>query len=100
PPSEYSDEYGKSARAELETRNEPLPEQTRWVCKQLLAQIDFLVRQIRQLEQRLEDSVEVTPEIERLTPLPGIAEILAATIALESGGMGRLPGHLQLSHIG
>src|SRR5947209_5836296 len=48
PPSEYSDAYGKSARAELEARIEPLPEQTRWVCKQLLAQIDFLVRQIRQ----------------------------------------------------
>src|SRR5438128_2329092 len=33
PPSEYSDAYGKSARAELEARIEPLPEQTRWVCK-------------------------------------------------------------------
>jgi len=32
PPSEYSDAYGKSARAELEARIEPLPEQTRWVC--------------------------------------------------------------------
>src|SRR5205807_1716117 len=46
PPSEYSDAYGKSARAELEARIEPMPEQTRWVCKQLLAQIDFLVRQL------------------------------------------------------
>src|SRR3989449_10371645 len=68
-----------------------LPEQTRWVCKQLLAQIDFLVRQIRQLEQRLEDLVEVTPEMERLMTLPGIAEILAATIALEIGDIGRFP---------
>src|SRR2546422_3328464 len=91
PPSEYSDAYGKSARAELEARIEPLPEQTRWVCKQLLAQIDFLVRQIRQLEQRLEDLVEVTPEMERLMTLPGIAEILAATIALEIGDIGRFP---------
>src|SRR5205807_1716118 len=66
-------------------------EQTRWVCKQLLAQIDFLVRQIQQLEQRLEDLVEVTPEMERLMTLPGIAEILAATIALEIGDIGRFP---------
>jgi len=35
--------------------------------------------------------VEVTPEMERLMTLPGIAEILAATIALEIGDIGRFP---------
>src|SRR5256712_11030829 len=61
PPSEDSDAYGKSTRAELEARIEPMPEQTRWGCKQLLAQSDFLSRQIRQLEQRLDDLGEGPP---------------------------------------
>ena len=30
PASEYSDPYGKNARAELHSRLEQLPEQTRW----------------------------------------------------------------------
>ncbi len=42
PASEYSDAYGKSARKELEARIEPLPEQTRWVVRQMLVSLDGL----------------------------------------------------------
>jgi transposase len=89
PASEYSDPYGKSARAELEARIERLPEQTRWVTRQMLAQLDGLSEQIGQFEQRLEELVEVTPEMQWLMTLPGVGVILAATIALEIGQVER-----------
>ncbi len=91
PASEYSDPYGKSARAELEARMESLPEQTRWVTQQMLAQLDTLSEQIHQFEQRLEELVEVTPEMQWLMTLPGVGVILAATMALEIGEVGRFP---------
>lgn len=89
PASEYSDAYGKSARSELQTRIGWLPTQTRWVVEQMLAQLDGLNEQVRQFEQRLGELVEVTPEMQRLESLPGVGVILAATIALEIGEIGR-----------
>ena len=58
PASECSDPYGKRGRAELEKHLERLPEQTRWVSQQLLAQLDFVGAQVKQLENRLDDLVE------------------------------------------
>lgn len=89
PASEYSDPYGKGAREELEQRLEGLPDQTRWATEQMLEQLDHLSAQIRQFEKRLEELVEVTPEMQFLETLPGVGVILAATIALEIGEVGR-----------
>ncbi len=89
PPSEYSDAYGKKARAELAGRMERLPEQTRWATRQMLAQLDALEAQVGEFEKRLEELVEVTPEMQRLKTLPGVGVILAATIALEIGDIAR-----------
>jgi transposase len=87
--SEHSDPYGKRARAELEQRLEQLPEQTRWVTRQMLMQLDGLNAQIREFEKRIEGLVKVTPEMQRLKTLPGVADILAATIWLELGDRAR-----------
>ena len=89
PASEHSDPYGKGAREELEKRLERLPEQTRWATWQMLTQLDALSEQIAQFEKRLEELVEVTPEMQRLDTLPGVGVILAATIALEIGDIAR-----------
>jgi len=89
PPSEYSDPYGKRARQEWEQRIASLPEQTRWVLRQMLEQLDHLQAQVQAFEERLEELVEVTPEMQRLMSLPGVGVILAATIALEIGDVGR-----------
>ena len=89
PPSEYSDPYGKKAREELEQRLERLPEQTRWATRQMLRQLDSLSEQIREFEKRLEELVEVTPAMQWFLTLPGVGVILAATIALEIGEIGR-----------
>ena len=86
PASEYSDPYGKRGRAELENHLERLPEQTRWVSGQ-----------VRQLEQRLEQLVEVTEPMQWLLSMPGVGMILAATIALEIGEIGRFPSAMHLA---
>ena len=97
PASECSDPYGKRGRAELDKHLQGLPEQTRWVSGQLLAQLDFVSAQGKQLEQRLQELVEVTPEMQWLLTLPGVGVILAATIALEIGEVERFPSAMHLA---
>jgi transposase len=97
PASAYSDPYGKRGRAELEKHLERLPEQTRWVSGQLLAQLDFVGAQVKQLEQRLEELVEVTEQMQWLLTMPGVGVILAATIALEIGEVERFPSAMHLA---
>jgi transposase len=97
PASEYSDPYGKRGRAELEKHLERLPEQTRWVSQQLLAQLDFVGAQVKQLEDRLDQLVELTEEMQWLMSLPGVGVILAATIALEIGDVQRFPSAQHLA---
>ena len=55
----------------------------------MLAQRDAVSALIRQFEQRLEELVEVTPEMQWLMTLPGVGVILAATLALEIGASER-----------
>jgi transposase len=89
PASEYSDAYGQGARAEMNSRLERLPEQARWVSERMLAQVDGLSEQIGQFEKRLEGLIEATPAMQLLQSLPGVGVILAATVALEIGEIGR-----------
>jgi transposase len=94
---EASDAYGAGARGELEQQIEQLPPQTRWVSGQLLAQLDWVQRQMKEVEERLEALVEVTPAMQWLMTLPGIGVILAATIALEVGDISRFPDAAHLA---
>jgi len=89
PASEHSDPYGKGARREMEARLDRLPEQAGWATRQMLAQVDGLSRQIEEFEQRLGGLVKVTLEMQWLMSLPGVGVILAATIQLEIGDVGR-----------
>jgi transposase len=64
PSSEASDPYGKRGRAELGNNLGRLPEQARWVSEQLLAQLDFVSPQVKQLEKRLDELVEATEDMQ------------------------------------
>ena len=57
----------------------------------LLVQLDFVMEQIRQMEQRLAELVRATPAMQWLKTMPGIGVILAAAIELEIGEIGRFP---------
>jgi len=97
PTVEASDSYGKKARPELQQRIAQLPPQARWVSEQLLLQLDVVIGQVQQLEQRLAELVRVSPAMQWLQSLPGIGVILAATIALEIGDIARFPSAEQLA---
>ena len=72
-----------------EERTGRLPEQTRWATQPMREQLDGLSKQIGEFEKRLEELVEVTPEMQWRETMPGVGVILAATIALEIGEVGR-----------
>lgn len=97
PAIEASDPYGKRSRPELEQQIAHLPTQTRWVSEQLLAQLDFVMKQTEQLEQRLRPWVPATAAMQQLESLPGIGMILATTIALEIGDISRFPSAAHLA---
>jgi transposase len=86
---EHSDAFGVGARADLLAALAKLPEQTQWTHRLLLEQLDFIVVQIKQHEERLEQLLKVTPQMQWLMTLPGVGLILAATIAMEIGDIGR-----------
>lgn len=56
-----------------------------------LAVLDCLSQQIKTLEQTVHKRLKHTPSYEQLLTVDGIGTILAQTIMLESGDMGRFP---------
>lgn len=92
-----SDPFGVRARAQWEKLAPLLPEQTQFVTRQLLAQLDSLQQQIDQQEERLEKLLAITPQMQWLKSLPGVGLILAATLALEIGEIGRFASHEHLA---
>lgn len=87
--SGYSDPYGRKAREELNRRVGELPPQTRHVTGMLLKHLDFVQRQIEELEERLKKLVRVTSQMQWLMSLPGVGLILSAVIWLELGDVRR-----------
>jgi len=88
---EVSDPFGIRARKGLDERVAQLPSETRFMTGLFLDQLDFIAKQIATVEKRFQALVKATPDMERLTTMPGVAAILAATIALEVGDASRFP---------
>lgn len=84
-----SDNFGAKARRQWPALLAKLPSQTRWCAEMLWEQLDLAVRQIDQQEKRLEELMEVTPQISLLKTLPGVGLILAGVIAMEIGDIER-----------
>jgi transposase len=94
---EASDPFGVTARAQWREKLEALPPQTHFVSQQLLAQLDFIQSQVETQEKRLRQLLKVTVAMQRLETLPGVGLILAATVALEIGDVGRFASHEHLA---
>lgn len=86
-----SDVFGTAGRKGVDREVEGLPEQSRFVTRLLLMQLDVIEAQVVEVEKRLAELVRTTPEMEWLDSLPGVGTILAATMALETGDIGRFP---------
>lgn len=72
-----------------------LPEDVAFALQANLAVIHTLSEQIDLLEKRLQERVAQRPEYALLTSVPGIGQVLATTILLETGPIERFcePGH-------
>jgi len=86
-----SDAYGVGGQKSLRKLFEELPVQTQAVSRLLLDQLNYIEIQIRALEARLEQLIDVSFEMQLLVTLPGIGKILASTIMLEIGTIDRFP---------
>jgi transposase len=53
--------------------------------------IDFLTRQIKKVEKKLQEKIEWKKEYACLTTIPGVGAILSFTIMLETGPVSRFP---------
>jgi transposase len=63
----------------------------RLAAKADIGSIRFLSQRIEEIEKVILSSLRLLPEFERLKTVPGIGDILAMTIALETGDIRRFP---------
>lgn len=90
--SEVSDLFGKKGRQVLRRLLEDLPPETKLATELMLEEIDGLDERVSSLEDRIEEVVQPTREIELLLSMPGVGPILSVVIGLEIGDVSRFPG--------
>lgn len=74
-----------------------LPPETRHSVEQELKLLDQIEEQIDLAEKRIRGVIAVTPAMKLLMTIPGVGPILAITIALEVGDVGRFPNAQHLA---
>lgn len=84
-----SDLFGTGNRALLAERIGALPPETAWATERLLAHVEALDREVRQVERRIRAVFQPTAAITLLRTLPGVGLTLAVLIALEVGDVKR-----------
>jgi transposase len=94
--TEHSDVFVGAGKAWLHTALVKLPPETARCVAQELQALDALQDQIAHLEQRMRERIALTPSIQQLKTLPGVANILAIVIDREIGSIDRFhtPGQL------
>ena len=65
--------------------------------QQHLVALNHIQNQINELEGRIQQRVEITPNIQILKTLPGVANILSITIEREVGNVNRFPSSAQFA---
>ena len=86
-----SDLFGTSGRKHMSDRLGELPTETRHSVEQELKLLDQLAEQIDLTEKRTRQVIAVSPAMKLLMSLPVVGPVLAITIALEVGDVGRFP---------
>jgi transposase len=94
--TEHSDIFVGAGRDWLKAALSRLPPETGRCVAQELEALEGLQDQIAQLEHRIRERVALTPSIQLLKTLPGVANILAIVIEREIGSIDRFdtPGQL------
>lgn len=92
-----SDIFAPKWRPELTKAFNALPLETQRCMQQHLTALDHVQGQIKELEKRIQRRVEITPNIQLLKTLPGVANILSITIEREVGNVNRFPSSAQFA---
>ncbi len=87
--SEHSDIFAGAGRIWLQGTLERLPPETGRCVAQEIEALDELGDQISQLERRIRQRTALTPSIQLLKTLPGVADVLAIIIEREIGSIDR-----------
>jgi len=87
--SEHSDIFTGAGSTWLQSALSRLPPETGRCAGQELEALDALRDQIALLERRIRERVTLTPSIQLLKTLPGVADILAIVIEREIGSIDR-----------
>ena len=86
-----SDLFGRKGRGLQEKALDELPPETRHSVEQELKLLDQLEEQVDMAEKRSRQVIAVTPAMKLLMSIPGVGPVLAITISLEVGDVGRFP---------
>jgi transposase len=92
-----SDIFAPKWRPELTKACKALPPETQRCMHQHLVALDHVQGQIKDLEERIKQRVEATPNIQLLKTLPGVANILSIVIEREIGDVNRFPSSAQFA---
>jgi transposase len=92
-----SDLFGSRGLQAMFKRMSELPPETRRSVEQELELLDDLARQTDRAEHRINEVIALTPDMVLLKTLPGVGPVLAITIALEVGDIGRFPDNTHLA---
>ena len=84
-----SDIFAPKCRPDRTKACRALPPETQRCMQQHLDALDHIQVQIKELEERIKQRVEITPNIQLLKMLPGVANILAIVIEREMGTVDR-----------
>jgi transposase len=88
---EVSDIFGGKGRRLLEGALAELPAETRHSVEEQLRLIDQIEQSIKQAGKRIAQVIKENDAMKLLETMPGVGPILAITIALEMGDVGRFP---------
>jgi len=96
-PQDGSKLFSQRGRAWLETSLPLLPPETGRCLAQQLQLLDFLSSHIAELEDRIRAQIALTPAMQLLKSIPGIADILSIVVEREVGSITRFPSAPQFS---
>ncbi len=97
PNEKHGDMFCGKGRLEMWRCIDKLPEQTRFATSEEWAVLDEIERRLKEMEERIRQRIGSIGWVRLLKSLPGVGEILSATIYLEIGDIARFPCPAQLA---
>jgi transposase len=88
---DFSDIFSRKASATMQACIAELPEQTRYVIRNMLAELKAVTARIELLEKRIQKVYRKDRQIELLETIYGIGSVLSVVIAQEIGNVDRFP---------